>query len=76
MCSCKDDRLLMLKDNFARSLLKQCCCVRRMIGTDIRLMTPIMNQVILNPTLIAINQDHLAPASTLTWIMTAMLCTG
>ena len=32
-----------------------------MIGTDIRLMTPIMKQVILNPTLIAVNQDHLAP---------------
>ena len=33
-----------------------------MIGTDIRLMTKIMRQVILNPTLVAINQDHLAPA--------------
>jgi|EP01047_Picozoa_sp_COSAG01_P049427 hypothetical protein len=33
-----------------------------MIGTDIRLMTPIMKQVILNPSLVAINQDHLAPA--------------
>lgn len=32
-----------------------------MIGTDIRLMSPIMKQVILNPTLISINQDHLAP---------------
>ena len=31
-----------------------------MIGTDIRLMTPIMKQILLNPTLISINQDHLA----------------
>lgn len=32
-----------------------------MIGTDIRLMTSVMKQVILNPSLIAINQDYLAP---------------
>ena len=32
-----------------------------MIGTDIRLMTPIMKELILNPEAIAINQDWEAP---------------
>eukprot|EP00729_Bicosta_minor_P021349 gene21349-14430_t len=33
-----------------------------MIGTDIRDMTPVMTEVLLNKKLIAINQDYLAPA--------------
>jgi hypothetical protein len=32
-----------------------------MVGTDIRAMTPVMTQCLLNDELIAINQDHLAP---------------
>ena len=31
-----------------------------MIGTDIRLMTPIMKELLLNEESIAINQDYLA----------------
>eukprot|EP01043_Picozoa_sp_COSAG02_P113422 COSAG02_NODE_49670_length_325_cov_0.911504_1_plen_66_part_10 len=32
-----------------------------MIGTDIRLMTPLMKELLLNEESIAINQDWLAP---------------
>ena len=31
-----------------------------MVGTDIRLMTPIMKELLLNPEAIAINQDYQA----------------
>ena len=37
-----------------------------MVGTDIRLMTPVMEQVLLNPTIIAINQDSSPPGSQIT----------
>ena len=35
------------------------------VGTDIRNMTPIMKAGLLNEELIAINQDHTAPAGDL-----------